>query len=147
MNGTENRRPLKVRDVNFQKKILTVQADRSKNNRPRDLPLTKAVAKILKHQVKDKNAGEYVFQGLGARNAFYDALYPAFKRYCKKAGIDSQDLNVHSLRRTYCTRLLAKGASPGAVQRLLGHATANLTLEVYTRVRASDLQDAVALLN
>ena len=48
-------------------------------------------------------------------------------------------LSAHMFRRTYATFMAEAGAPPRYVQRQLGHGSARLTLEVYTRV--SDSQD------
>src|SRR5207248_10155647 len=43
-------------------------------------------------------------------------------------------LSAHVFRRTYATLMAEAGAPPRYVQRQLGHGSARLTLEVYTRV-------------
>jgi integrase len=48
-------------------------------------------------------------------------------------------LSAHVFRRRYATMMIEAGAPPRYVQRQLGHGSARLTLEVYTRV--SDSQD------
>jgi integrase len=52
-------------------------------------------------------------------------------------------LSAHVFRRTYATLMIEAGAPPRYVQRQLGHGSARLTLEVYTRV--SDSQDRATL--
>jgi integrase len=53
------------------------------------------------------------------------------------------DLSAHVFRRTYATLMAEAGAPPRYVQRQLGHGSARLTLEVYTRV--SDSRDRTRL--
>lgn len=53
------------------------------------------------------------------------------------------DLSAHVFRRTYATLMAEAGAPPRYVQRQLGHGSARLTLEVYTRV--SDTRDRTRL--
>jgi integrase len=52
-------------------------------------------------------------------------------------------LSAHVFRRTYATLMIEAGAPPRYVQRQLGHESARLTLEVYSRV--SDSQDRTRL--
>jgi len=52
-------------------------------------------------------------------------------------------LSAHVFRRTYATLMIEAGAPPRYVQRQLGHESARLTLEVYSRV--SDSQDRTKL--
>lgn len=55
------------------------------------------------------------------------------------------DLTPHTLRHTFATRLLKRGANLRVIQRLLGHK--NLaTTQIYTGVDREDLQKAVNLL-
>ena len=54
-------------------------------------------------------------------------------------------LKPHTLRHTYATRLLERGANIREVQELLGHASV-ATTEIYTHVSADRLRKAVEAL-
>ena len=54
-----------------------------------------------------------------------------------------RDLTPHDLRHTAASLAIASGANVKAVQRMLGHASAAMTLDVYAGLFADDL-DAVA---
>lgn len=47
------------------------------------------------------------------------------------AAIGIPDLRFHDLRHTYAALLIAQGANPLAVQQRLGHASIEVTLNVY----------------
>lgn len=49
---------------------------------------------------------------------------------------DGHALHVHTLRHTCCTRLLAAGVPVPIVQALLGHASPQMTLRVYSHLKA-----------
>ena len=53
--------------------------------------------------------------------------------------------SCHLLRHTCATRLIAQGASPLAVSRMLGHHSAVFTMDVYGKVRTDELVDPNAL--
>ena len=53
------------------------------------------------------------------------------------------DLTPHDLRHTAASLAIASGANVKAVQRMLGHASAAMTLDVYAGLFGDDL-DAVA---
>ena len=57
------------------------------------------------------------------------------------AGLDS--MTVHDLRRTAASLAISSGANVKAVQRMLGHASAAMTLDVCSSLFDDDL-DAVA---
>lgn len=62
--------------------------------------------------------------------------------YADKAGVPR--LRFHDLRRIFASNFIQAGGSPKLLQRWLGHATADLAMEVYTDVIEADL-DASAL--
>ena len=47
----------------------------------------------------------------------------------------------HDLRHTAASLAISAGANPKVVQRMLGHASAAMTLDVYTDLFESDLDD------
>jgi integrase len=51
--------------------------------------------------------------------------------------------NYHSLRKTHCTELLARGANPKDVQKRLGHKSIQVTMEIYAEV--NDLMEDKSL--
>ena len=53
-----------------------------------------------------------------------------FKPLLKRSGLPS--IRWHDLRHTYATVLLARGTHPTYVQKYLGHATVQLTLDRYS---------------
>jgi len=63
-----------------------------------------------------------------------------FEPACAAAGIE--DFRVHDLRHTAASLAIASGANVKAVQRMLGHASAAMTLDVYAGLFPDDL-DAV----
>jgi len=64
------------------------------------------------------------------------------KPILREAGLDTR-LNLYSLRHTHATLLLAAGVHPKIVSERLGHASIQLTLDVYSHVIPS-LQKTVA---
>ena len=62
---------------------------------------------------------------------------PFFDPAAKTAGLE--DLSSHDLRHTAASLLVASGANVKAVQRMLGHASAAMTLDVYSGLFDDDL--------
>jgi integrase len=63
-----------------------------------------------------------------------------FEPDCRSAGLDG--VSPHDLRHTAASLAIAAGANVKAVQRMLGHASAAMTLDVYAGLFGDDL-DAV----
>ena len=128
------------------RQVITIEASKSKNKKPRIIPMTKRVLQVLQARRRraKKTQEELVFPRVEGHSNFYEGCLKVFKRCCAWAGI--KGVTIHSLRRSFAVRMLELGASPAVVQRLLGHSTANLTLEVYAKVNTDDLSRAVTLL-
>jgi integrase len=62
---------------------------------------------------------------------------------CQLADPSFPRITAHALRHTAASRAIHAGANPKVVQRMLGHASAAMTLDVYADLFESDL-DAVA---
>jgi integrase len=64
-------------------------------------------------------------------------------RRCQAADPDFPRVSAHALRHTAASLAIHAGANPLVVQRMLGHSSAAMTLDVYADLFESDL-DAVA---
>ena len=64
-------------------------------------------------------------------------------RRCQESDPAFPSLTAHDLRHTAASLAIHSGANPKVVQRMLGHASAAMTLDVYADLFESDL-DAVA---
>src|SRR6516165_10505509 len=72
-------------------------------------------------------------------------LYNAFMRCCQLAQIPTrtfdaegnlvEHIDLHSLRRTFATNLIASGADPKSVEELLGHETLDMTMRLYAKIK------------
>ncbi len=64
-------------------------------------------------------------------------------RRCQQADPALPQVTAHALRHTAASLAISSGANPKVVQRMLGHASAAMTLDVYADLFDSDL-DSVA---
>ena len=71
-----------------------------------------------------------------------DCVARIHKKLMKKAGIE-EHVRFHDLRRTFATLALQNGVDPKTVSRMLGHYSAEFTLDVYTNV-TKDMQKEAA---
>lgn len=156
-------------DCELERGTMAFRAENTKTERERCIPLRRetcedlmayrlACAAILGAM---PGAGDPVFLSpkgrpwtAGAPNFRARVLAPAYER----AGLlvrnasgrlrsrDGYALNVHTLRHTCCTRLLTAGVPVPIVQALLGHASPQMTLRVYSHLRAEEARSYLAKL-
>lgn len=69
----------------------------------------------------------------------YDTVYKMFKYYEEKSGIK---LSPHVLRHTHATSLIKAGWDASFVQKRLGHAQVQTTINTYIHLNDEDLKDA-----
>lgn len=76
--------------------------------------------------------------GMPAKNSSYDShLY----KLCEGTGIEP--FSMHALRHTYATRAIENGMNPKVLQKLLGHSSIKITMDLYVHVTDDALFDAV----
>ncbi len=126
---------LKVDDVNLEAGFLKCLG---KGSKERIIPLgskaKEAVAKYL-NRVRIKNAYRsqpYIFLGRVKTGITRQALWQIIKRYAHLAGI-SKKISPHTIRHSFATHLLERGADLRVVQELLGHSDI-ATTQIYTHI-------------
>ena len=134
---------LRWEHVDFTTGILTVP--RSKHGETRHVPMNDTVREILRAR-PSRLKSEYVFPSatgetpIDAQNYVNRVFLPALKAAKVEA------FTWHSLRHTFASRLVMKGADLRTVQELMGHKTLAMTLR-YSHLSPAHQLDAVQRLN
>ena len=89
--------------------------------------------------------GRHVFTTNSGGPCDETKIRKAMLRVCKAAGLDRY--SPHDLRHTYASLLLQDGKSPAYVQRQLGHASIQQTVDTYGRWLPSASQENAARLD
>lgn len=151
---------LQWKDVDFDKQILRVKKSKTDAG-VREVPMVKEVIESLnirkqylkgKIEVYNKRQSNkttclsfsddyYVCSGvLGSRKAGTTALSQWW--YVNKWRFGYEDITFHELRHTFATFLAKANVHPSVMQKLLGHSSSRISLEIYTHVHQEDLLDA-----
>jgi integrase len=140
---------LRVRRVDFLRKRLTIAESATevggriefgtpKTHQQRTVPLPAALAKPLARRCEGKQPHDLLVNTpagtvLRLRNWRRVVFDPA----AKAAGL--ADVTPHDLRHTAASLAVSSGATVKSVQRMLGHASAAMTLDVYSGLFDDDL--------
>jgi len=113
-------------DIKF--KSRTLQIPKTKTGVPRTIPLTLKAVRIFNSLQRNINGVVFDISA--------DSVSHAFKRACKRAGID--DLRFHDLRHEAVTRFFEMGLNVMEVAAISGHRDLRM-LQRYTHLKAEDL--------
>lgn len=145
---------LRVRDIEFLRRRLSVSENAvqlgtrhavgpTKGRKARSVPVPQFVLDELAGQCKDKARDELVFPG---RDGGYlprpKSSTGWFQAAVKQAKV--QKITPHDLRHTCASLAVSAGVNVLALQRMLGHTSAKMTLDTYADLFDDDL-DAVAV--
>jgi integrase/recombinase XerD len=113
-----------------------------KGNKERVVPLGASARAAVRAYIDDARAGrasEWLFLKSGGEPLTRGGFWKLLKGYVRKASI-SKNVSPHSLRHSFATHLLERGADLRAVQTMLGHADISTT-EIYTHVIRARLKE------
>jgi integrase len=117
----------------------------------RTIPLTPELKAIIQDQqaiqrvYKVRSFDDVVFKNskgavISARN-----VNGVLRSICEKANIEY--FSVHALRDTYATRAIESGINPKTLQKLMGHSSINMTMDLYCQVMEETKQQEIKLLS
>lgn len=132
---------LREEDIFLKEDFIRVKG---KGNKERIVPLgEKAKKSLIKYITKlrpvlNKKKSPFLFLTRRGNKLSRMGLWKRFKKYVIKSGI-KKDFTPHTLRHSFATHLLERGASLRTVQLLLGHADISTT-QIYTHIDRSYLR-------
>ncbi len=142
---------IEIGDIDFDHGALMVRRALSagevlspKSGDERVVPLTPELAAHLRKVVADRPRNVRVVLTEDRKTPRRQDVLRRLKRLLRKLGL--QERSFHSLRHSFLTRLVRRGASVEAVRMLAGHSSLLVT-ERYVHATASDLHRAISLLS
>lgn len=126
----------------------TISSPKTKNS-IRVIPLTKNLTKDLK--TLKENAQHYVdysdewFIFGNTRPLSENTIQIRKDKYCRLAGV--KQIRIHDFRHSCASLLINKGASIALVSKYLGHSNISITLNTYTHMYKSELEQMTNILN
>lgn len=118
--------------------------DTVKNNKARTVPLTGPVVGIVDRWAESRSGGEWLFPA-PAGGPLRESNWKRSVHWREAlAAIGRPSLRVHDLRHTAASVWLGSGADPKVVQRVLGHASASMTMDLYGHLIDQNLWSAAS---
>ena len=137
--------------IDFNRKVITIKNINgfiTKNKKERVIPMNNRLAELFlgryqSSKLIDKN--DYIFYRVIGVKLNEDYISKHFKKAVRAAGL-SDDIHFHSLRHSFASNLIQKGASIYVVKELLGHESISTT-QIYSHLQSENLSQAVGLLD
>ena len=146
------------KSINFAEKTIVIRRSYTSNRfqKPktrlsrRSVNMTPSVIKTLKeHRVKRGNPSSSTLlfdRGDGKPQDPTNLSKDIWTRLLRAAGI-RESVRIHDLRHTFCSMLLAQGASPKYIQSQLGHSSIMVTMDRYGHLMPETNQKETELLD
>lgn len=156
---------LEWRHVDFENRVLTIEQSMEYRYKVgewrlgptkslsgnRTIPLTdEAIRILIAQKAKNKKIKyipeewkDFIFlsrKGEPVKNSTYDT---ALFKICDKVGIDR--FSMHVLRHTFATRCIEAGMKPKTLQKLLGHSSIQITMNLYVHVTEDEKKKEIEL--
>jgi len=110
-----------------------------KGNKERVIPLGKKAIHSIKRYLEfsrpgflKKKTSEFLIIGRSGGRLSRQSIWKLIKRYAQEAKI-KKSIKVHTLRHSFATHLLERGADLRSVQEMLGHSNISTT-QIYTHI-------------
>jgi len=133
---------LKLQDVNLEAGFVRVLG---KGSRERVVPIGMHALNKMNYYIENnrqrilkKQLSPYLFVARGTKPITRQGFWKLLQRYASRAGL-TKKITPHSLRHSFATHLLERGADLRAVQVMLGHVDISTT-QIYTHVAREHLK-------
>ena len=156
-------------DIDLQNRTITIRAENTKNHEAREIPLEDEMLAMLarlcaeaRHRkpvvgktptMTSQQAANFSVEHVfvtQANTPFRNNLLKRFYAVCQRAGIADAKPNgavdIHALRGTVISLMIDGGANPKAVQKIVGHKTLEMTMNIYAKATDGGKRAAVAAL-
>jgi integrase/recombinase XerC len=136
---------LNLDDIDFLGEVVHV---RGKGKKERICPISSSVLQIIQHYMEFRNKraqhngnfdGKVLFVNKHGRRLSTRSIRRKMDKYLKIAGLDP-GISPHTLRHSFATHMLNRGADLRSVQELLGHQSLSTT-QIYTHLTTKKLKD------
>jgi integrase/recombinase XerC len=136
---------LNMEDVDFLGEVVRV---RGKGKKERIAPISSSALQVIQHYIEYRNKraqsnpnfdSKVLFVNKHGKRLSTRSVRRKMDKYLKMAGLDT-GISPHTLRHSFATHMLNKGADLRSVQELLGHQSLSTT-QIYTHLTTGKLKE------
>ncbi|GIO30777.1 MULTISPECIES: tyrosine-type recombinase/integrase [Paenibacillus] len=133
---------LRVSDVDFKLRQVTIRAEIAKTKTTRVVPLSQRTIKEIEKLIAymDVDDDDYLWLTQFGERYYGDTFAKMLKLYAKRVGVVGPRVSPHTFRHYFAVKFLRGGGDPMALARILGHTSLNMT-QVYVRYTGTDLRE------
>lgn len=159
---------LRLKDIDFEENVIRVNGTLTylpncEIQEPktasgfRTIPMTKKVQQAIKNQLeynkkirRNNPSDEYkdfIFINIHGKPLRPEGIRSAIESVLKKINKEEpfERLTAHCFRHTFATRAIERGMQPKVLQKILGHASLSMTMDLYCHVSDNSLHEAMRL--
>jgi len=137
--------------IDFSRRVIIIKNINgfvTKSKKERVIPMNDRLLDLFlkKYQTsKMLSKNDYIFYRVIGVKLNEDYVSKQFKKAVRSAGL-SEDIHFHTLRHSFASNLIQRGASIYVVKELLGHESISTT-QIYSHLQSENLSQAVSLLD
>ncbi len=140
VNLSNESRVVNIRGTRIEVRPDELIVKKSKNGKPRTIPLAPEARRIAEIQIADDTTKKFLFTSRRT-GGMISEFKTAFTGAVRDAGLE--DFRFHDLRHSFASRLNAAGADPYTIRDLLGHSTTTMSAD-YTHTSFERRRQAIA---
>lgn len=136
---------LQVKDLDLNKKLITIRGETSKSKKTRVLPIHPTLLWHLKDYLEERKRLGYKTESLIVssqkdRGLSVDGLKHWVDGMIKKSGVK---FHLHQFRHTFACIITEKGIPSLSLQKLMGHTNISMTAKYTRSLRAENMEEAI----
>ncbi|MDM5339697.1 tyrosine-type recombinase/integrase [Fictibacillus enclensis] len=133
---------LRTSDIDFQSRFITLSAEISKNRKPRLVPISAQVSKLLLQLISENRQHfktDRIFLSCYGEPLGHNQFNKRLKYYGLKAGIAAKKMTCHVYRHTWAKNMILNGCDPFTLQKMGGWSDMR-TMRRYIQMDTKDIR-------
>jgi integrase/recombinase XerD len=133
---------LRTADIDFQSRFITIPGERSKNRKPRLVPISTHASKLLLQLVSENKqhfSTDRLFMSCFGEPLGQNQFNKRLKYYGEKAEVSGKKMTAHVYRHTWAKNLTLNGADPFSLQKMGGWSDIR-TVRRYIQMDTTDIR-------